>query len=129
MAPLRFYSHGYTGNKSYENRLDFNYADYDVKDCLTILESFITGLKTYNSIDPFEFTQFVRGRLFILIDSLLTSNFSIKAEHYMCAEKEELLSIVKLCETYIKFYNEWLSLLPRLYQSVISTTSIVSECF
>ncbi len=69
-------------------------------------------------LPPFEFSLFVRGELFVLIDSLLTSYFYRKAlKEYVVSDMKLILN---LCDDYVKLYCKWLYLLPRFYHSVSS---------
>ena len=117
MAPLRSFTRGYTGAKNQNQREYSFYIKEDANAKKEEISKTISSLKDIKSISPFEFTHFIRGDLFVFIDILLTANFKLKLE--MKIEKEELLDIKDLCESYCEFYMEWLMALPSTYEKVI----------
>jgi len=119
IAPLRYHTRGYTGDKSQDCRDQFEYKELQIGKVITKLESFTSALKTPENIDPLDFTQFVRGKVFVLIDSLLTSNFVKKSHQRKETKREEIESILKLCKIYCNLYSEWLSVLPNYYHIVL----------
>ena len=114
------FTRGYTGAKKQNQREEFFYTldESNVKARATIakVKALIVNPK---SMSAFEFTQFVRGELFVIIDGLLTSNFQFKREQNAPVSEAELRVIQELCESYCRLYCKWLSLLPELYSSVI----------
>jgi len=118
VAPLRYHTRGYTGDRSHDCRDHFKYEEFQIAETITKLESFTSALKAIENIDPLDFTQFVRGEVFVLIDSLLTSNFAKKRHQRKEAKTKEIETILKLCEAYCNLYSEWLSILPDWYSIV-----------
>lgn len=118
VIPVRFHTRGYTGDKSHDCRDSFRYEEHTIHEAIITSESFVSALKTPESIDPFEFAQFVRGELFVLVDSLLTSHFTRKQQQNAKSGKTEVESVLGLCEVYCVLYEEWLKVLPKLYSAV-----------
>jgi len=75
-------------------------------------------MKAKKNIDAFEFTYFIRGELFVLIDFLLTSNFNIKSKHQEKISSNEMQAITSICELYCNLYDYWITSLPDLFSTV-----------
>jgi len=132
IAPIRLYSRGYTGAKTQNQRESFIYIEDDVKNNIAKLRNFIINLGDFTKFTAFEFTHFVRAELFVLIDSLLTTNFLIKYDQNIPIEDRELRTILELCDAYCKLYVKWLSILPKIYGSVFFHEAkyyIVFRCY
>ena len=71
-----------------------------------------------NCDNPWDFTHFVRGNLFVLTDSLLTSYFRRKLAKKEDIPVKEIKQIISFTEEYIKFYCKWLESLADIYVSV-----------
>ena len=116
---IRSHTRGYTGAKQKNQRELFFFAEETITEAIEQIQNLIlTDLET---MDPFQFTHFVRGSLFFLIDSLLASNFQIKEEQGGVIDDKELPSILDLCKNYCELYIKWLTLLPSLFGSVLKT--------
>jgi len=110
-------SRGYTGAKKLDQRENFIYIEEDVKTAIEQINKLIES--QFKSLDAFMFTQFVRGHLFVLVDSLLTSNFQNKEFQKPKIESKDITHIVALCDAYCQLYCKWLNLLPNYFVAVI----------
>eukprot|EP00831_Metopus_contortus_P028943 TRINITY_DN23915_c0_g1_i1.p1 TRINITY_DN23915_c0_g1~~TRINITY_DN23915_c0_g1_i1.p1 ORF type:complete len:154 (+),score=39.06 TRINITY_DN23915_c0_g1_i1:135-596(+) len=76
IAPLRFHTRGYTGAKRQDQREYYAYDYEEIKainaQILKLISSDLTSMK------PYEFTHFVRGKLFAFVDAVFTSAFCQK---------------------------------------------------
>ena len=110
LSPLRKFTRGYTGQKSVTLR-SLPISLRDIMEAINSLQLLIdSDIKPKSS---FEFNQFIRGRLFVMVDNFLT-NYQI-VEY----RKEEIESIIKLCTTLILFVHKWLSLYPVWHKFVL----------
>lgn len=112
IAPLRRYSRGYTGQKG----VAFRYIQFDPKEVQDAIEMINQLLEKSNIINlpPFELTQFIRGRLFVLVDFLMT-NYVPKKD----SAKADIDLILELCKASIKLICKWLIMFPTLSSYVI----------
>lgn len=113
---IRSHTRGYTGAKTKDQREFFFFAEEQVNEANELIQNLIDT--NFETMDPFLFTHFVRGNLFFLVDSLITSNFHIKEEHGATVDEKELHEIFALCNNYCQLYCKWLSLIPNLFGSV-----------
>ena len=114
---MRSHTRGYTGPKWQNQREGFIYLEENIKIANEQIVDIIK--KDLKTDDPLVFTQFVRCHLFVLVDCNLTSNFEMKKENRLKIDKNEIDSIIGLCDNYIGLYCKWLSLLPKYFNSVI----------
>lgn len=113
---MRSHTKGYTGPKADEQREYFVYIEEIVLQAHANVEDLIkTNL---DSLKPWDFTQFVRGELFVLIDSLLTTSFSQKKVANVKVPLNEMNLILNLCEGYVVLYCKWLQKLS-IFQSAV----------
>ena len=118
------HTRGYTGPTWQNQRECFFFEQDEVdranKQLLKLIED---NLKAK---DAFEFTHLVRGELFLLVDSLLSSHFQAHEANKVPVEESQIRLIVEFCDNYCKLYCKWLSLLPPLFQMVFKSRSLIS---
>ncbi len=105
------YTRGYTGAKRQNQRETFVYIEDDVRTATARIRSLTANIC---GMPAFDFTQLVRGELFVLADSLLTSNFQMKFEQSVSVPDAELQIILDFCDHYCQLYCKWLAALPDL---------------
>ena len=114
---MRFHTIGYTGPRVDDQRDYFVYIEEEV---IKAQEKIDNLLKTnLNSVNPWEFTQFVRGELFVLIDSLLSTSFYQKRLANAKVSQNEMKTILTLCEKYVLLYCKWLQKLSAFQNDVL----------
>ena len=109
LAPLRRYTRGYTGNKAYAIR-PYVYNQSEMKDAIERIQSLNKTPIAGWPLTASQYTQFIRGRLYVLTDNLMTLYDNKKKEDI----KQELESILKYCEEYIAFATKRLEEFPTL---------------
>lgn len=108
MAPFRKFSRGYTG------QVKNAYREFEFDPI--ILESFSAKVdelinSDFGEDDAYKFTQFIRGKLFFYIDSLLTLQKG--------ADKKAFPNIVKFMRKVFELILKWMKLFPK-YASYVS---------
>ncbi len=115
-APLRFYTRGYTGAKKSNQRDRYVFVLESLSRAIETIRKLIeTDLKL---LDPLEFTHFVRGELFVILDSALTSHFNAKKTTYSHFPLPAVEAILALSDAYLQLYCKWLKRLPELVSAV-----------
>lgn len=117
LAPLRSNTRGYTGCGDSDQRGNFVYIKENVQEMIDRTKLMIAT--NFEGMDAFTLTHFVRGELFVFIDSLLATHFYSKAWERAESSKEEVDMILNACEVYCLLYCTWLEMFPRLYPSVL----------
>jgi hypothetical protein len=108
LGALRLITVGYTGMKNTTRRDEWKYSFGELETMKRQVEQAIKdefeGFKT-----PHETTQFLRGRLYVFVDSLLSN----------CDEdmitKEDSRDIIEFMEAVFKLIIKWLELFPSKY--------------
>ncbi len=113
LAPLRSFSRAYTGTLK-KNSRSFEFRDPDIKAGLEAIRQLWEA-----KLDAYDWTQLVRGRIFVFVESLLTSCLGAKET----LPKPQIESIVEVCDAYLQAYNRWLNKLPELAPMVGWTTT------
>ena len=113
MAPLRRYTRGYTGNRAYALR-PYEYNQSEMNDVIDKLRRMNQLQSASWTVSAEEYIQMIRGRLYVLTDSLMTMYENKKKEN----KKQELESILLYCEAYIAFACKRLEEFPLLAKHV-----------
>lgn len=108
------HSRGYTGQKSSAFR-NFQFSAKNVQELIEVVQKL--EKTDFTSLPPVEFTQFVRGKLFVLVDSLMTSYKPRKENAFL---KTDLDIIMELCQACIKLICKWFNMLPQNLSNVFS---------
>jgi hypothetical protein len=66
------------------------------------------------SLSAYEFTNFVRGELFVAIDCLMTTLFDSPASNAAIKTEADLALPFELFKAYIQLYCLWLKILPDI---------------
>jgi len=101
------HSQPYTGNKSFAIRNNLNISKSEIED----LHKSLLRMQNINEITPFEFTQFVRGRLFIWVDTLMT-----KWQVQKLDPKTGMPILLDFCKETINFITYWLKYYQNNYE-------------
>ena len=118
LAPFRSKSVGYTGQK--ENAIrSWVYSGIELQEAEDYLNSLMkTSLSTGNAAET---TQFLRGRLFILVDNLLVNVYKksehMKAVNFFCI-------VIKYIIEWIKNSNE---LFPAYYEGLTNPDAYLTD--
>ena len=119
---MRVHTQGYTGAKKADQRDTFSFNSAAVKSAIDRTAA-LTHEKL-RSLPPWDFTQFVRGELFVLLDSLLTTYFArVDNPNVQNWPATELKLIFDLWDAYLQLYCQWLEELPSLPHSVLAHCS------
>lgn len=118
LAPLRRYTRGYTGLKSSAIRSTAPSIP-EIQEAIEVAkklsETELTSLSVTN------FNQFVRGRLYVLIDFVMT-NYQPPKD----TPKTEIDLVLNLCNATSNLACTWLRLFPKLIVSVCHTHYVFS---
>lgn len=105
---MRRHTRGYTGQKSSTLRHTYPTAK-DVQDAIAQVTALIES--NFASMGANEYNQFVRGHLFVLVDSLATIQ-TLKTPQF----KDEAMITLELCTKVVKLMCKWLKLFPEYLQ-------------
>ena len=114
---MRFHTRGYTGRKDKDQRDEIFYIGEDLNKIMEYVGRYTNSLKKPKELNAFDFTHYVRGELFVHIDTLLTTYFE-KANPLDITEAQ-LSEIFNIFESYCVFYCNWLGILQNYFQDVI----------
>jgi hypothetical protein len=109
IAPFRSKSIGYTGQK--ENAIrSWTYSPLELQECEDYLHDLIKGsLSTGNAGET---TQFLRGKLFTMVDNLLVNTYRkndhVKAVNFFCTVTSYIIEWMKRCAELFPAYYEGL---------------------
>jgi len=100
--------------------MSFFYSEEDINIKIEQIQNYCKIITNPVNVSAFEITHFLRGELFVLMDCLLTTNFMLKYMQGVETPKAELKHILEVCDSYCLLYATWLSVLPNLFDAVIS---------
>lgn len=115
MLPVRFHTRGYTGSKEQGDR-------YDIFELIDNVENMVANMERAAKPEEctgFWYTHFVRGELFVYVDSMVTSYFQEKATANAEATHLELRSAINTCDAYCRLYCSWLVDIKKYFSDVI----------
>jgi len=108
IAPVRTHTYGYTGQVSVTLR-DYDFQVSDIMTHERKLKNLLIDDKL-SGFDAFRLASFIRGDLFVLIDSILTLNDRIEAQ--------ECHQISSFMRYYINMALRWMNMAIKTYQSM-----------
>jgi len=109
LAPFRLHSIGYTGQKIQAYR-KFTYT----KQLNTEKSNTILKLSSFNSMDPYNFTQILRGDIFFYADSLLSLSYNYGPI------SEDLEDISTFFESYYRLVLCWIKHFPKVRKEYLA---------